>query len=890
MLKRSITLSILIVIGMSVLAQTKTMMVYKNGVKCYEALVSKTDSIAFNAVDTVMDVDGNVYRTIKIGNKLWMVDNLRTTKLNDGTPIPNVTTDDIKYSNGVSGVLRTTPAYSWHNNLTYNKFIFGGLYNWYALETRKLAPSGWRVATKEDWAELENYLATNGYNYDGTKSTDGSVSKILKSLASDSYWNSHTVKGSVGNNIKANNTSGLSMLPGGFRDGASWGVAGSVAGYWTASMYDSITSNSRYFGVADTGIVQTRTDAKQMAYAVRCVKDVVTAPVAGMIPDSHFASLNSTFITRRNAAFEALRYDVLKVDTILPPILPGLPNYALNFSYSVLDYAFKSFWLNSNIDKANNALALNTNYFLANMNSGDFYWTAEMWLKLLEYYGSKGSKTPKLIADTTEVKLYQVMAVYLKKQSKLIQSEIVKSNTWNLWGTENLQAMQFYAHWHFAKLLKDNPLYSNLVCDDGSTVQQQYDTYTAYIKKWIFERAAKGLFIEMANDSYNSETLKGFYNIYEFSPDAELQAQAGKLLDLYWATWAEEQIGGVRGGAKARVYRGNESNGYDSGGARTFFYKMSYYYMAMAETWKLNRQMFAPLTSNYRLPYVVMDLALAKSEMGDFEIKERPLGLAVPGFYNSPTGYFKLRQDYGGIVRYSYCTPDFIMGSMHIEPRLETDWVMISSQNRWQGVIFSGNPFCRIFPQAQTEYRAYNQHWSVQSKGCMIAQQLPEEIKYSKYTDSMRVYFSPLGLSGRLERGGWIFHQSNSAYAAVKCVSGTYHWDTPGGRWLVCNERYSPVIIEVGQKADYTSFTAFQDKVIALSLTYDGKVLKHKSLYADDLIFYTNRTSLPKVNNQLIDLRPTRVFDSPFIKSELNSGVVEISKNKRKLVLDFTTK
>jgi len=215
--------------------------------------------------------------------------------------------------------------------------------------------------------------------------------------------------------------------------------------------------------------------------------------------------------------------------------------------------------------------------------------------------------------------------------------------------------------------------------------------------------------------------------------------------------------------------------------------------------------------------------------------------------------------------------------------------MMISSQNRWQGVIFDGDPLARIYPQAQTEYRAYNQHWSVQSKGCMITQQLPENIKYSKYTDSMRVYFSSQGLSNRIEKSGWIFMSSSGAYAAVKCVSGGYHWlsDT---RWMVCNDRYSPVVIEVDKKSNYTSYTAFQDKVIALSLTYDGKVLKHKTLYGDDLTFYTDRTSLPKVNNQLIDLRPTRVFDSPFVKSDFNSGVVEISKNKRKLVLDFTLK
>ena len=84
------------------ISQTKTMIVFKNGQKCYEALISMTDSIVFNVADTVRDVDGNTYRTIKIGNKIWMIDNLRTTRLNDGTVIPNVSTDNIKYANGIS--------------------------------------------------------------------------------------------------------------------------------------------------------------------------------------------------------------------------------------------------------------------------------------------------------------------------------------------------------------------------------------------------------------------------------------------------------------------------------------------------------------------------------------------------------------------------------------------------------------------------------------------------------------------------------------------------------------------------------------------------------------------------------------------------------------------
>jgi uncharacterized protein (TIGR02145 family) len=882
-------------IGMS---QSKTMIVYRNGVKCYEALVTKSDSIAFNAVDTAMDVDGNVYRTIKIGNKLWMVDNLRTTKLNDGTPIPNITTDNINFANGVSGVLRTTPAYCWFNNLAYNKPIFGGLYNWFAVETRKLAPAGWRVATKEDWAELEVYLAANGYNFDGTKSTDGSVSKIMKSMASETYWMSSAIKGAIGNDIKANNKSGLSILPGGYRDGLTWAETGSTTGCWTGSFYDASYANSRFFSVNDSGMLQSRTAIKQMAFSVRCVKDIVVAPVAGLIPDSHFASLKTSFATRRDAAFEAMRYTTLAVKPIdsVYVTTTGCP-LSRDFSYSLSDYAFKSLWLNANVDKANAALVQNADLYLTYpsylKDRDSFYWSADEWLRLLEYYGSKGSKAAGRITAATEAKLYELMFLYMNTwspatpnaNSPINCANYTNNNTWYIDGTENHQSMQSCTFWHFCKLLKDNPTYASQKFPDGTTPEQIFNITGDYLKHWVVERAKKGLFIETANDDYNQETLKGYYNLYDFAPDAELRELSGKLLDLYWATWAQEQLKGVRGGSKARIYRGNQSNGYDGSGGRIFGYKMAYYYLASTVTYTLSNAMFTAVTSEYRMPNVVMDIALMRAELGDFEIKDRTPGLALSSGNNA-----NARQDYGGIVRYSYCTPDFIMGTMHLEARPELDWMMISSQNRWQGVIFDGDPLCRIYPQAQTEYRAYNQHWSVQNKGCMITQQLPEAIKYSKYTDSMRVYFSGQGLTSRIEKSGWVFVASSTAYAAVKCVTGTYHWLVGDTRWMVCNDRYSPVVIEVGQKADYASYTAFQDKVIALPLTYDGKVLKHTSIYNDKLEFYTDRSSLPKVNGTLIDLRPTNVFDSPFIKSVFNSGVVEISKNQRKLVLDFTLK
>ena len=100
---------------------------------------------------TVTDVDGNVYHTLKIGSQVWMVENLKTTRYNDSTEITMI--EDSTLWNHL-----TEPACCWMDNDLNNKEPYGGLYNWYAVNTGKLCPDGWHVPTNEEWTELIDYL------------------------------------------------------------------------------------------------------------------------------------------------------------------------------------------------------------------------------------------------------------------------------------------------------------------------------------------------------------------------------------------------------------------------------------------------------------------------------------------------------------------------------------------------------------------------------------------------------------------------------------------------------------------------------------------------------------------------------------------------------------
>lgn len=209
-----------------------------------------------NATSTLTDIEGNVYKTLLIGNQTWMVENLKTTKYKDGTAIPLVT-------DGMAWSRLTTAAYCFSNNDAANKNTYGALYNWYAVKTAKLAPAGWHVATDAEWTTLENYVSTN-LGVSGT---------VAKALAATTIWTSSTNKGAIGNDLKLNNTSGFTALPIAERDySGTFGTIGGYAAWWTSTEYNAAEAWYRNVFYTDGYLVRWH-NTKNYGYSVRCVKD-----------------------------------------------------------------------------------------------------------------------------------------------------------------------------------------------------------------------------------------------------------------------------------------------------------------------------------------------------------------------------------------------------------------------------------------------------------------------------------------------------------------------------------------------------------------------------------------------------------------------------------------
>jgi uncharacterized protein (TIGR02145 family) len=97
------------------------------------------------------DGDGNEYDTVVIGTQVWLAENLKTTKYNNGVSIPLVT-DNTQWAS------MSSAAFCWYDNDPTYKENYGALYNWYAVNAKLLCPVGWHVPTLDEWTTLISYL------------------------------------------------------------------------------------------------------------------------------------------------------------------------------------------------------------------------------------------------------------------------------------------------------------------------------------------------------------------------------------------------------------------------------------------------------------------------------------------------------------------------------------------------------------------------------------------------------------------------------------------------------------------------------------------------------------------------------------------------------------
>ena len=199
--------------------------------------------------DTVTDIDGNVYHTVQVGNQIWLVENLRTSRYRDGSPITTGLVDTL-WSNAREG------AYAILENDMQNDITYGKLYNWYAVaDNRGLTPAGWHVPTEDEWNTLL-----------GTYSSD--------QLKATTLWREPNTN---------NNITGFSALPAGFRAYSSGYFDKNLGAVWWTSTeinidnarpkYMCYSGDSCWAHTFSVNIFSPEFYFKPSGYSIRCIKD-----------------------------------------------------------------------------------------------------------------------------------------------------------------------------------------------------------------------------------------------------------------------------------------------------------------------------------------------------------------------------------------------------------------------------------------------------------------------------------------------------------------------------------------------------------------------------------------------------------------------------------------
>jgi uncharacterized protein (TIGR02145 family) len=186
------------------------------------------------------------FKTVTIGDQVWMAENLNVDKFRNGDPIPHAQTAEEWQQAGENG----QPAWCYYDNDPANGKIYGKLYNWYAVsDWRGLAPEGWRIPSDEDWEKLIKLLGGEEAAGGKLKATD------------TTYWQSP--------NTGANNETGFSALPSGGRFYNGDFIGFGHAGVWWSSTH-ALSMSMSY---DDGGVISGSGGHEAFGFSARCLRN-----------------------------------------------------------------------------------------------------------------------------------------------------------------------------------------------------------------------------------------------------------------------------------------------------------------------------------------------------------------------------------------------------------------------------------------------------------------------------------------------------------------------------------------------------------------------------------------------------------------------------------------
>ena len=257
-----------------------------NDTSAQNALANNNDEVVSTKAETpstpvtVTDYDGNVYKTVQIGNQLWMAENLKTTHFDNGESITHLAK--------TSDYTAWFKAYWEYPSEQTNGNTYGLLYNWKAVMhnasssnrnpsgVQGICPNGWHVPSSAEWKQLGDYVSSQNEYLCGKNQES-----YAKALAGTTGWECSTNPCSVGYDQLKNNATQFNALPAslcyadsknGLLDVIGYFPIGRMACFWTTTEKNDQSAYMCGFGSEDSVIVNTEMYITS-GLSVRCVKD-----------------------------------------------------------------------------------------------------------------------------------------------------------------------------------------------------------------------------------------------------------------------------------------------------------------------------------------------------------------------------------------------------------------------------------------------------------------------------------------------------------------------------------------------------------------------------------------------------------------------------------------
>lgn len=535
------------------------------------------------------------------------------------------------------------------------------------------------------------------------------------------------------------------------------------------------------------------------------------------------------------------------------------------------------------------------------------------YVRILCLFHANSPHFPGRLNPQTEAAMKEALWHWAKTASRIEDASLDQLLV--LQGTENHDLTKRPNYYLIASVLKDDSQYKNRHYDDGHTVQQHFEAWSAYFREWPRKRAMTGMWTEVGSDTYQKYSWPALFNLHDLAPDAVLRKRFAMLLDLAFIEEAQISLKGRRGGGRSRAGYGHNS----------FEYYKNLLYAPEGVPARASHSKIIE-TSRYQLPAAAILLRYVEFPTErPFVIANRVLGELAPP--RSPEDQRHRLVEDAALVNYAWRTRHYLLGCTLQDPSLaypdpETGepvlrYSGISRQNRWGGMLLHDpngehamdvendyrpdNEICAIYPVVEKTRGGRPQHpyWSFQHRNVLLLQRIGQQPSgvgsYSTGRISVRFHGKSLH---KIEEGGWIFASNGKAFAGVRFLDHQWQWDGTreeavpvGCEDPQCTAR---ILIHSGDMHTDGSFEDFLNAVVKNPPTVDPEKVEYRAGRGRTLIEFfrydVNDAAsfrLPRAGGASVNLRPQWTYQSPYLKGRFQSDRITVTVGPVEQVYDF---